>query len=235
MNQPEKPSPRRPIASLVTGSIPLVTVIALAPLGYSFLTWTSDGPGILLTVLLILSLPVTFLTGLIVVVNDVTRTRAENKSLGRPTVYGMLALLLSLALIPSLLINLREGARRISCASNLKSIGLALRMYSSDWNEHFPPGDGAAGLELLRSQGYLENHKMYICPSTNTTGTDCFMLVENSVDYVYQGGMMESDSVDSAIMWDKPGNHENYGNVLYLDGHVSGFSGKNWIRNAGVK
>ncbi|MBO7146813.1 MAG: DUF1559 domain-containing protein, partial [Lentisphaeria bacterium] len=32
----------------------------------------------------------------------------------------------------------REKARRISCVSNLKQIGLAAKMYSGDFNEKFP-------------------------------------------------------------------------------------------------
>lgn len=45
-------------------------------------------------------------------------------------------------------------------------IGLALRMYSNKYDEAFPHLDGAAGLELLRNEGFLENYQCYICPST---------------------------------------------------------------------
>lgn len=133
---------------------------------------------------------------------------------------GMLLPALSLA---------REKARRISCASNLKQLGLALRMYSSDWNERFPTANGPDGLELLRSQGYLENAKMYTCPSTTTIQRgDGLPLATLNVDYRYAGGMTEASPVDSGVMRDSNANHSKYGNILFIDGHVTGYAGVTW-------
>lgn len=136
--------------------------------------------------------------------------------------------ILSAMLLPALS-QAKENARRISCASNLKGIGLALRMYSMDNNEQFPPEDGAAGLEYLRKGGYLENAKIYVCPSCDTVpAAPGEPLTEETVDYVYRGGLSESDSVDLGLICDKAENHRNYGNILYLDGHVSGFADPSW-------
>ena len=147
----------------------------------------------------------------------------------------------------------REKARRINCTNNLKQLGLAIRMYSQEYAERFPDKAGTTGLEMLRSGGYLENCKMYTCPSTTDTISDGTNLGGNSqVSYVYAGGMNESSSVDSALARDYAGtsgatadaakgaggnatsNHTKYGNVLFVDGHASGFAGATWNADSNV-
>jgi prepilin-type processing-associated H-X9-DG protein len=126
----------------------------------------------------------------------------------------------------------KESARKISCTSNLKCIGLSLRMYSSVYNEAYPHLDGAAGLDLLRSEGFLENAHVYICPSTGIKASyPLTKLTEENTGYCFRGGLTEASSVDSALAWDKPNNHDRYGNILYVDGHVKGYAGANWMDN----
>ena len=36
------------------------------------------------------------------------------------------------------------------------------------------------------------------------------------------------------ILWDKPNTHDKYGNVLFVDGHVKGYAGANWMKSAGI-
>lgn len=119
----------------------------------------------------------------------------------------------------------REPARRISCTSNLKQIGLSLKQYAMDYNNFFPD----KGFEQLRVNDYLVDYGIYNCPSTDTPkGKDDQKLSNENVDYVYRKGLKDSDTPESSripIVWDKPANHENYGNVLFLDGHVKGFKG----------
>ncbi|MCM8807142.1 MAG: DUF1559 domain-containing protein, partial [Candidatus Omnitrophica bacterium] len=67
----------------------------------------------------------------------------------------------------------REQARRSVCISNLKQIGLALRMYSQDYREYFPiTGAPYFGQEMtvpgalgLLIPNYISAQKTFICPS----------------------------------------------------------------------
>jgi len=73
----------------------------------------------------------------------------------------------------------REKARQASCMSNLKQIGLALAMYTSDNNEIWPGGDytGRPSADCQRYGGswdgwisnlitpYTRNQQLYRCPS----------------------------------------------------------------------
>ena len=81
----------------------------------------------------------------------------------------------------------REKARRISCASNQKQIGLAFQLYTNFPDDVILPfgGEVAAntttkkttstqGLEPLVLNGVLTDMKMYICPSTSQKAATYF-------------------------------------------------------------
>ena len=136
---------------------------------------------------------------------------------------GIFALLVMAAFI--LLPVAREKARRISCSSNLKSVGLSLMQYTMDNGNEFPDKDGAAGWELLRSNDYLTDYKIYTCPSSLTLSEKKGFLCEASISYVYFGGFSAKDTPGIPLAFDKLGNHKNFVNILFVDGHVEGIPG----------
>lgn len=76
----------------------------------------------------------------------------------------------------------REQARKTSCASNLKQIGLALAQYRQDYSQKFPRygnvDNGQVGwAEKLDS--YLENVQIFQCPSEAQTQ----LLPQRYTDY----------------------------------------------------
>jgi len=129
-----------------------------------------------------------------------------------------------------------ERSYRISCFSNLKQIGLAIRQYAIDNGGFLPCASNGANFELLRSSGYLTDYKIFVCPSSKAKiPKEGSALKEENVSYLYFGaGLTSNDSPDSAIACDKPGNHEKYGNALFLDGHAQGCPGTKWMEGAGI-
>lgn len=69
----------------------------------------------------------------------------------------------------------RENARRSSCQSNLKQIGLAVMQYTQDYDERMPPspanprGDSYAYTSTAQIlDPYVKNAQLWICPSSQS-------------------------------------------------------------------
>ena len=72
----------------------------------------------------------------------------------------------------------RENARRSSCQSNLKQIGLGIMQYTQDYDEYFPCGtdnygDGWAG----QIYPYVKSVQIYVCPSDATPSANVNSVV----------------------------------------------------------
>lgn len=60
----------------------------------------------------------------------------------------------------------RENARRSSCQSNLKQIGLGVLQYAQDYDEKYLTQDTSIGNTYAHvSQSYLKSTQIFVCPS----------------------------------------------------------------------
>lgn len=130
----------------------------------------------------------------------------------------------------------REKNRRVNCAGNLKSTGLALLMYSGDYDGYFPGAhpNGSPSFEPLTKKNYIQDGKVWACPSRSMVLT----LASNSA-YVYIGSGLMDDNKNAksvSLAYDQYGNHPRNGwmNVLFIDGHAAGAKPGStpWAHNA---
>lgn len=128
----------------------------------------------------------------------------------------------------------QEDFRRISCLSNLRGTCFALVMYAGDYGGEFPPD-----LYLLVPNKYLDAPRCFLCPSCHDPIPDNIRTRSDFVTsylYFYHPGLKAiSPEADKAIvMSDKPGNHRNYGNVVYASRRIEHFTGADWYHQAGL-
>ena len=138
----------------------------------------------------------------------------------------------------------RENARRSSCSSNLKQIGLGVIQYQQDYDEKFPllrnnansgggpVGNGFGGV-WVTIQPYLKSVQVLQCPSEPTPPSDCgTSYTAGCGDYAY----------NLLLGWDIPAD-QNRGlavsavgsvvtTVMILDGYAR--YGDEWSVGCGI-
>jgi prepilin-type N-terminal cleavage/methylation domain-containing protein/prepilin-type processing-associated H-X9-DG protein len=83
----------------------------------------------------------------------------------------------------------RENARRASCQSNLKQVGLALAQYTQDYDERFPAwatanyNIGEVKRWNINMQPYVKSSQVFTCPSNPDKSVETFAGVSISVHY----------------------------------------------------
>lgn len=128
---------------------------------------------------------------------------------------------------------LPEFARQANDRGNLKSIGLALRMYSGENEGWFP--DNLAG---ICEQQFLTALSCYVVPGSGTPAPQSAQELRNGqTDYVYFGGRngLESEytaPANAITVHTKPGIYANYVSVLFVDGRVEGVKTRDLRRTA---
>ena len=121
--------------------------------------------------------------------------------------------------------------KSIASADNLKTIGKAMFQYSDDYDGSFPDKLGAAGLEQLRSGGYLKDPKVFCCdsPARRRPAESNSPLSNDTVSYIYIGAPIDTNVKSNApLVWEKFDNFPQSGSVLYVNGKVKSVCGEAW-------
>jgi prepilin-type processing-associated H-X9-DG protein len=124
-----------------------------------------------------------------------------------------------------------ELANRTVCSEHLANLYSALMMYTQDYDGGYPPQNDHWPHAMLPYVGQLS---AFFCPSDNSVRTRRGRKrADLTISYWYQPAPSEDGSTKIAIFGDRMysnfiGNHEDGGNVAFMDGHVSWVTSASW-------
>jgi prepilin-type N-terminal cleavage/methylation domain-containing protein/prepilin-type processing-associated H-X9-DG protein len=133
--------------------------------------------------------------------------RKEGKTVGRGfTLIELLVVIAIIAILAAILFPVfaraRENARRSSCQSNMKNIGLAFQQYLQDYDELFPQGVVTynAGWASYELQPYIKSTQVFTCPSDSAgSSTAPYSYGYNSLVGPAASGINQSSLAASAL------------------------------------
>jgi hypothetical protein len=132
-----------------------------------------------------------------------------------------------------------------ACSNCLSQVGLALRMYSQEFNGHFPAGKETPldSLALLAEKGFLVQMNCYTSHTLGQKLSQYYKIHKKIPDdlccYRYNEGLTESALSDMVLMyyykpikwayWGSP-EKENGRLILFVDGHKQFFPEDEFIK-----
>jgi prepilin-type processing-associated H-X9-DG protein len=142
-----------------------------------------------------------------------------------PVVAGVFMLPLMVGITMPALVRTKHLAQRMACGTNMRNLGIAIRMYADDHDNKFPTGSKWCDL-LVEHAGV--DRMIYKCPGA-TEGPSNYAMNENVVG---MGPVAKPDLVllfETHPGWNQTGgpeiltteNHRGEGcNVVFVDSHV---------------